>query len=154
MKKIKVPCYNSRVKDVFNGKWNRLRQREKGCSSLLEMKFLESSVCQTRYPILLIHGTGFRDWKRLSYWGRIPRELEKRGAQVFLGGQDGWATVEQNAAALKKRVEEILVQTGSSKIHLIAHSKGGLDARYLVSSLGMGALCGVGKSDRCPQQRL
>ena len=62
---------------------------------------------------------------------------DRRGAQVFLGGQDGWATVEQNAAALKKRVEEILVQTGSSKIHLIAHSKGGLDARYLVSSLGM-----------------
>ena len=90
--------------------------------------------CKTRYPILLIHGTGFRDW---GYWGRIPKALRERGAQVFFGGQDGWATVEENAAALKRRVEEILEETGSEKVHLIAHSKGGLDARYLVSSLGM-----------------
>lgn len=95
---------------------------------------MEQLSCKTRYPILLIHGTGFRD---RGYWGRIPKALRQRGAQVFFGGQDGWATVEENATALKQRVEEILAETGSEKVHLIAHSKGGLDARYLVSSLGM-----------------
>ena len=95
---------------------------------------MAEQTCKTRYPILLIHGTGFRDW---GYWGRIPKALRERGAQVFFGGQDGWATVEENGAALGRRVEEILRETGSEKIHLIAHSKGGLDARYLVSSLGM-----------------
>ena len=93
--------------------------------------------CGTRYPILLVHGTGFRDRRRLGYWGRIPRALEERGARVFFGGQDSWGTVEQNAAQLKERVEEVLRRTGSPKVHLIAHSKGGLEARYLVSSLGM-----------------
>ena len=95
---------------------------------------MENDRCRTRYPILLIHGTGFRDW---GYWGRIPDALRSQGAQVFFGGQDGWATVEENARTLKRRVEEILQQTGSKMIHLIAHSKGGLDARYMVSSLGM-----------------
>lgn len=95
--------------------------------------------CQTRYPILLVHGTGFRDVKGISYWGRIPKALQARGASVFFGGQDSWATVEQNANALKNRVLEILAQTGSEKVNIIAHSKGGLEARYLASSLNMGA---------------
>lgn len=95
---------------------------------------MDTQECDTRFPIILVHGTGFRDW---GYWGRIPRALEARGAKVFFGGQDGWATVEHNAQSLKARVEEVLRETGCEKVHLIAHSKGGLDARYLVSSLGM-----------------
>lgn len=96
-----------------------------------------SGTCDTRFPILLIHGTGVRDWRRVGYWGRIPDALRDRGARVFHGGQDSWATVEANAAALKERVQAVLAETGSGKVHLIAHSKGGLEARYLVSSLGM-----------------
>ncbi|HJB20687.1 MAG TPA: hypothetical protein H9773_03175 [Candidatus Fournierella merdavium] len=95
---------------------------------------MEAQDCKTRYPIILVHGTGFRDW---GYWGRVPKELQKHGAAVYFGGQDGWATVEENARALRARVEEVLAETGSDKVHLIAHSKGGLDVRYLVSSLGM-----------------
>lgn len=94
--------------------------------------------CSTRYPILLVHGTGFRDWKRLGYWGRIPELLRQRGAVVYFGQQDGWATVEDNARYLAQRVDNILAETGSEKLNLIAHSKGGLDARYLISSLGYG----------------
>lgn len=102
------------------------------------MEGIKESICRTRYPILLVHGTGFRDWWGLQYWGRIPKALEEHGAQVFFGNQDGWATVEENAAALRDRVEAVLEETGSEKVHLIAHSKGGLDARCMISSLGMG----------------
>lgn len=94
--------------------------------------------CCTRYPILMVHGTGFRDWKRIGYWGRIPELLRRQGAQVHFGQQDGWATVEENAKHLARRVDQVLLETGSEKVNLIAHSKGGLDARYLVSSLGYG----------------
>ena len=99
---------------------------------------MDDRSCATRYPILMVHGTGFRDWKRVNYWGRIPEELRRRGARVFFGGQDGWATVEENAGILARRVDEVLAETGREKLHLIAHSKGGLDARYLLSSLGYG----------------
>ena len=38
---------------------------------------VESQVCATKYPILLVHGLGFRDWRYFNYWGRIPKELIK-----------------------------------------------------------------------------
>ena len=47
----------------------------------------ESKICQTKYPLLLVHGVFFRDFKYLNYWGRIPRELQRNGAQVFYGNQ-------------------------------------------------------------------
>ncbi len=94
-------------------------------------------ACETRCPILLIHGTGVRDWRHVEYWGRIADRLRQEGASVYHGGQDSWATVEANAAALKARVLAVLAETGREQVHIIAHSKGGLDARYMVSSLGM-----------------
>lgn len=92
--------------------------------------------CATRYPILLIHGAGFRDLSLPVYWGRIPRRLEAEGARLFYGRQDCWASTAVNAAALKVRLEQILRDTGAEKLNLIAHSKGGLEARMLASSLG------------------
>jgi len=34
--------------------------------------FGPENKCQTKYPIVLIHGAGFRDRKLLNYWGRSP----------------------------------------------------------------------------------
>ena len=96
------------------------------------------SDCKTRYPILLIHGAGFRDLKWPVYWGRIPGILEGRGAALYYGNQDCWASVETNAAALTARIDEVLAETGAEKVNLIAHSKGGLEARMAASSLGYG----------------
>ena len=91
-----------------------------------------------QYPILLVHGMGFRDYRYLCYWGRIPQMLESLGCRVFFGNQDSNASVETNGAHLAARIDEILKQTGAEKVHIIAHSKGGLDSRYAISSLGMG----------------
>ena len=93
--------------------------------------------CATRHPIMLIHGTGGRDRRRLSYWGRIPKALQGEGAAVFTGGQDSWGTIEDNAEVLRQSLQKALEETGAEKLNLIAHSKGGLDARYLISRLGM-----------------
>lgn len=96
-----------------------------------------SDRCQTAYPILLIHGIGFRDRKHLNYWGRIPKILEENGAKVYFGGQDSWGTIEHNALILKSALNRVLQETGAQKVNLIAHSKGGLEARYLISTLGL-----------------
>ena len=94
--------------------------------------------CKTRYPIVLVHGAGFRDLKWPIYWGRIPKALEHRGAELYYGLQDCWASTAANADILKERVIQILSETGADKVNMIGHSKGGLEIRMLASSLGMG----------------
>lgn len=91
--------------------------------------------CKTKYPVILVHGMGFRDRKIFNYWGRIPKELEKRGCKVFYGNQDANATVHNNAVMLRKSLYNALEKSGSEKVNIIAHSKGGIDSRYLISSL-------------------
>ena len=94
--------------------------------------------CQTRYPLVLLHGLGYRDDLPLfSSWGRIPDFLARGGARVYLGGLDAWASHENNAALLKSQIERWLGESGAGKFNLIAHSKGGLEARYMISQLGM-----------------
>ncbi|HUT78722.1 MAG TPA: triacylglycerol lipase [Polyangia bacterium] len=99
---------------------------------------VESRICETRYPILMLHGVGFRDYRYLNYWGRIPNLLMRNGATVHYGHQQAWGTIEANAAEIRETVQRIVGETGSEKVNIIAHSKGGLDARYLISGLAMG----------------
>lgn len=90
-----------------------------------------------KYPILLVHGMGFRDYKHIGYWGRIPKALEKEGCIVYYGNQDSNGTIEDNSRFLAERIKSIIKETGAEKLNVIAHSKGGLDIRYAISTLGM-----------------
>lgn len=89
-----------------------------------------------KYPIMLVHGLGFHDNLFFKNWGRIPDALRKEGCRVFFGNQDGNATVEENGKALYKRIRSILKKTGAEKMNVIAHSKGGMEMRYAISTLG------------------
>ena len=94
-------------------------------------------LCQTKYPLLMVHGVFFRDYKYLNYWGRIPKHLEAHGAKIFYGNHQSAASVADSGAELAERIREILRETGCEKVNIIAHSKGGLDTRYAVGMLGM-----------------
>ncbi len=89
-----------------------------------------------KYPILLVHGMGYRDHKHLCYWGRIPKVLEANGASVSYGRQDSNGSIESNAKQLESALLDTLEKTGAEKVNIIAHSKGGLEARYLISTMG------------------
>lgn len=93
-------------------------------------------VCRTKYPILMVHGVFFRDFRYLNYWGRIPKELEKNGAVIFYGNHQSAASVENSAKELDARIRQLVADTGCEKVNIIAHSKGGLDCRYALSMLG------------------
>ncbi|MCL2849435.1 MAG: hypothetical protein FWE61_05255 [Micrococcales bacterium] len=92
-------------------------------------------VCRTRHPVLMVHGVFFRDWDKFGYWGRIPDALVANGATVSYGNQDASRPVADCAAQLVTAIEQAAVATG--KVNIIAHSKGGLDARWAISQLGM-----------------
>ena len=53
----------------------------------LEDKRKEQKVCDTKYPILLVHGVFFRDSNFFNYWGRIPETLISNGAKIYYGGR-------------------------------------------------------------------
>lgn len=98
----------------------------------------DTDICKTKYPLLLVHGVGFRDYKYINYWGRIPKELILNGAAVYYGNQEAWGTIKYNAQEIKNTILQVLKKTGAKKVNIIAHSKGGLDARYVISKLNMG----------------
>ena len=102
----------------------------------LERKHL--GICQTTYPLLLVHGIFFRDWEQFNYWGRIPKALTDNGAVIYYGGHQSSASVEQCGEELRRSILDIVRESGCDKVNIIAHSKGGLDARYAISCLGMG----------------
>lgn len=94
-------------------------------------------VCATIYPILMVHGVFFRDFRYLNYWGRIPAALEANGATIFYGNHQSAASVADSGREIADRIQQILKETGCGKVNIIAHSKGGLDSRYAISKLGM-----------------
>ena len=105
---------------------------ENGKALLNEQRKAEQ-ICATKYPVLLLHGIFFRDSKYFDYWGRVPKELITNGCRVFYGEQQSSATVEFCGKEIARKIEEIVKMTGAQKVNIIAHSKGGLDARYAMS---------------------
>lgn len=100
---------------------------------LLDNERHSCEVCRTKYPILMVHGVFFRDFKHIGYWGRIPRELERNGATIYYGEHNSASSVKESAEQLRRRIETVMSETGCEKVNVIAHSKGGLDMRMLLS---------------------
>ena len=86
----------------------------------------DEQVCQTKYPLLLVHGVFFRDSVNFNYWGRIPKELLSNGATVFYGNHQSAASIADSAGELAARIRQIVAETNCEKVNIIAHSKGGL----------------------------
>ena len=98
-------------------------------------KRFDKQICKTKYPLLMVHGVFFRDFKYFNYWGRIPGELETNGATIFYGNHQSAASVANSAAELADRIKQIVKETGCEKVNIIAHSKGGLDTKYATATL-------------------
>ncbi|MEZ5024514.1 MAG: hypothetical protein R2728_14895 [Chitinophagales bacterium] len=95
--------------------------------------------CDTQYPVLLVSGMGMSDHHLLyNYWGNTPDILKEHGAAVFTAKQFAFTSHFDNAMELKFRVFEVLEKTGKEKVNIVAHSKGGIEARYMISNLDMG----------------
>ena len=92
---------------------------------------------QTRYPLLLVHGLGMKDNLFIRSFGWIDRLLRIQGYHVFISRIDSMGTIESNAAQLKAEILSILEKEQTDKVNIIAHSKGGLDAKYMIMNLGM-----------------
>ena len=63
--------------------------------------------------------------------------LTEQGATILYGNQDSWGSIEVNAVVLKENLDKFIMETNFEKVNIIAHSKGGIEARYMISTLGM-----------------
>lgn len=91
----------------------------------------------SKYPIILVHGIAAKQLRILNAFGKIGLELEKEGYKVYVADTDGFGSIETNAAQLKRYIERVMTECGTEKVNIIAHSKGGLDSKYMITEFGM-----------------
>lgn len=94
----------------------------------------------TAHPIVLAHGAGgFDAVGPIGYWFDVPDTLSAAGYAAYVATLDPFNTTAVRGAQLAGFIDDVLRCTCAHKVNLIGHSQGGLDARYVVSTLGYGA---------------
>jgi triacylglycerol lipase len=93
-----------------------------------------------RHPVVLAHGLlGFDELRigraRTDYFRGVPARLEREGCVVHRCRVAKTASIADRAADLAAFVNAI----DARRVNLVAHSMGGLDARYALGKLGLGA---------------
>jgi triacylglycerol lipase len=98
-------------------------------------------VAKLRAPIVLVHGVLGYDrlrlggWTIASYFRGIPEFLQAAGNRILFARLSPTHGVPVRAAQLKALIDR---ESPDEPVHILAHSMGGLDARYMISCLGMG----------------
>jgi triacylglycerol lipase len=92
----------------------------------------------TRHPIVLVHGyIGFDVLKLLfaqcEYFRGVRAHLEGRGHEVHVVRVPSFGGIRVRAEQLAEQLEKV----SSGRVNVVAHSMGGLDARYAISKLGL-----------------
>ncbi|GJN90665.1 hypothetical protein Rhopal_003677-T1 [Rhodotorula paludigena] len=109
-------------------------------NELVRHPTLYDPVLKPRFPIVLCHGLYGFDVKgpgffRLHYWGDLLKILRgKIGAEVFVTAVPGTGSVKNRAHVLHKSLEDTQSLLNRD-LNFVAHSMGGLDARYLISNI-------------------
>lgn len=100
-------------------------------------------------PIVLAHGIFRFDQLRIDlrnrlgidvgphYFNGILRHLTEHGFRVRETDANFAGSLIQRSRDLKKQVMAFLSEAGAQKVHIIAHSMGGLDARRMIVDEGM-----------------
>lgn len=97
-------------------------------------------AAKLRAPIVLIHGLlGFNQIRLcgmtlVDYFPEVPDFLRSSGNQVRVAQVSPIKGVADRAADLKSFLDQ---EFPSESVHILAHSMGGLDARYMISRLDM-----------------
>jgi pimeloyl-ACP methyl ester carboxylesterase len=116
---------------TWNGKDNQ-RWKLIPTTKPLDGTTSSGTACATKYPVLLVHGVALGDSTLgFNYFGRIPNYLRSRGAKVEGGEQDAWSNSSDNALQLKNKIAAVRAKYNVTKVNIIAHSKGGIDTRYM-----------------------
>ncbi|KAK5228520.1 lipase 2 [Exophiala xenobiotica] len=105
----------------------------------------QSHYSTPKHPIVLAHGLlGFDElhllpgslFPSIHYWRGIKDAFSRNNIECITTTVPRTGSIEQRAAALS---EQIASRAKGRDINIVAHSMGGLDARYLISRIYSGA---------------
>lgn len=94
-------------------------------------------LIRLRHPVMLMHGFGALGG--VGRKGMLHAEalyLRLRGVLAYAPNVASYETIECRAAMWRDHLVAVMEETGHDRVHLVAHSMGGLDARHLISTLG------------------
>ncbi|KAI1764449.1 putative triacylglycerol lipase [Hypoxylon sp. FL1150] len=119
---------------------NDPRLKELGKQIHDEYAAIKEHYATPKHPIVLAHGLlGFAELRlaggwlpAIHYWRGITDALKANGVEVITATVPPSGSIEQRAERLARGISE--VAQGKS-VNIVAHSMGGLDARYMVSNL-------------------
>src|SRR5262249_38425312 len=93
-----------------------------------------------RSPIVLVHGLFGYDrislgrWTLAEYFHGVDRYLQAAGNHVLVPRLSPTGGIAQRATQLKAFLDR---HSPGEPVHILAHSMGGLDSRYMITHLGM-----------------
>jgi triacylglycerol lipase len=97
----------------------------------------------SRHAIVLAHGFDASPTNRWSFY-KVEEKLAADGHVVHSASVSPYKSVPARAAELAEHVDQAIetcrahLRCDPSKVHIVAHSMGGLDSRYLIAKLGYG----------------
>jgi triacylglycerol lipase len=103
----------------------------------------DPSGSPARYAIVLAHGFNGSPTNEWAFWG-VAEALRADGHVVHVAAVPPFDSAAVRGAALATHVDQAIEECKAvrgcdpSKVNVIAHSMGGLDSRYMISSLGYG----------------
>jgi triacylglycerol lipase len=99
--------------------------------------FPQPSLIPARHPIVFMHGFGIgASFRRDGHLHDEAMHLRSRGVRAFAPNVSPYNTVQARCTMWEQRFERILAESRADQISLVAHSMGGLDARYLITQKG------------------
>lgn len=88
-----------------------------------------------RYPVVLHHG--FMSGGMIGTFRGAKAHLEAKGCKVFETEVNAVQTSTFRGQQLAAQIKTIVQETGIVKVNIIAHSQGGLDARWAIAAGGL-----------------
>jgi pimeloyl-ACP methyl ester carboxylesterase len=85
------------------------------------------------YPVVMLHGNGEDGtfWNRMGFTG----PLAAAGIPIDISVSNGTHFIATNAGQLATKIPAIAQKFGVKHLHLVAHSKGGLDSRAYIKQI-------------------